>query len=680
MFPRRIIALFFVMQFCAIAFAQVKQPTDTIPELSLEELLRLKALDSSSVTEAELNARIEAASQRPFSTRETPNVVTVITADEIRNSGARDLIDVLRLVPGIEFGTDVEGVISIGIRGQWAAEGKMLVAVDGVEMNEIMFGFYTFGNDFPVTAIKRVEVVRGPGSVVNGGFAALGVINIITRDVTDQHGVLVSGAAGATQSGFSRSSAEFSWNTHSNDGWHLGIRGGLSASILSDQRFTDIYGNSYNMRLGSEIQRQDAAATISGHGLNIILMYRQHEMATRTPYDSIYNNLNYTSHFNQYRASINYARKFSSGWTFSTGINLNYDRPWRTTTQIRNVELYDRTGKRTKFTSNIGYSFTRNLSVNFGLQSFIDQGKTNIDTLKFNTTDSVYFTVRNQSAYTEIIWKTYWFNIIAGLRGEFNSAYGSALVPRLAVTKNFERFSFKLLANQSFKAPTLENIDLQDQLNPVGPEYVFVGELEVGYKINRNAYVNANVFRTDLQNPILYVFDDATGSEYYVNEERQISYGAEAEFIWRDAVNQFRASWSYYTINSDFVSDQNAVPGNDKLLLNFPQHKIVLMATRKLTSDWVVNFSSLLMSERYLYSSVDTQGNLVVQRYKPDVMLSGTINKRNVVPGFDVSFSIHNMLNRRFVFGQPYNGGLAPTNSLSREFLIRITWHPTLNK
>ncbi|MGL5891148.1 MAG: TonB-dependent receptor plug domain-containing protein, partial [Bacteroidia bacterium] len=369
MLLRRSISILFVVLFCAVAQAQVTQPqpTDTIPELSLEELLRLKALDSSSVTETELNARIEAASQRPFSTREAPNVVTVITADEIRNSGARDLIDVLRMVPGIEFGTDVEGVISIGIRGQWAAEGKMLVAVDGVEMNEIMFGFYTFSNDFPITAIKRVEVVRGPGSVINGGFAALGVINIITRDLTDQHGLSVSSSVGSTQSGFSRSNGEFVWNTHSNDGWHLGVRGGIGSSILSDQRFTDIYGSSFNMRLGTEIKRQDAAVNISGHGLNIVLMYRQHELTTQAPYDSVYSNLNYKSNFNQLRASINFARKFSTGWAFSTGLNLNYDRPWRTITQISHIGLYDRTGRRTRFTSNIGYSLTRNLSVNFGL-------------------------------------------------------------------------------------------------------------------------------------------------------------------------------------------------------------------------------------------------------------------------------------------------------------------------
>jgi outer membrane receptor for ferrienterochelin and colicin len=676
----RVIYLFFFLLFNADAYSQVMQPADTIPELSLEELLRLNALDSSTVTEAELNARIEAASQRPFSTRETPNIVTVITADEIRNSGARDLIDVLRLVPGIEFGIDVEGVISIGMRGQWAAEGKMLVTVDGVEMNEIMYGFYTFSNDFSITAIKRVEVVRGPGAVINGGFAVLGVINIITYDVNDKKGVSVSSSVGSTQSGFSRSTAEFSLNSHSNDDWHLGIRGGFGNSIFSDQQYTDIYGDSYNMRLGTDIRRRDAMATISGHGLNIILMYRQHSITSQAPYDTAYSNYKYTSHFNLFRASINYTRKFASGWSFGTGINLNTDRPWRATSDIPYFELYDRTGKRTRFTSNIGYSFSRNLSLNFGLQAIVDQGKSNNDTIKFNTTDSIYFSIKNQSFYSEVTWKTYWFNIIAGFRSEFNSAYGSVFLPRLALTRNFERFSFKLLATESFKAPTLEHIDLDDELNPIKPELVIVGELEIGYKINRNAYVNANIFGIDIKNTIQVVFDDVTGDEYYFNGDRQVNYGAEAEFIWRDAVNQFRASWSYYTINSAFLSELNAVPDNDNVLLNFPQHKLVLMATRKLSSAWVVNFSGQLMSERFLSNGFDAQGEYIVIRYKPDALLSGTINKKNVVPGLDLSVSVHNLLNRRFVIGQTYYAGLTSISTLSREFVLRLTWHPDLNK
>ncbi len=50
-----------------------------------------------------LNMPVEIASQKAQTVRETPGVVTIITREEIINSGARDLTDVLLLVPGFSF-------------------------------------------------------------------------------------------------------------------------------------------------------------------------------------------------------------------------------------------------------------------------------------------------------------------------------------------------------------------------------------------------------------------------------------------------------------------------------------------------------------------------------------------------------------------------------------------------
>ena len=103
-----------------------------------------------------LDVDISVATKTKMTSRETPGIVTLVTAEEIRTSGARDLIDVLRLVPGFEFGVDVQGVIGLGIRGLWGHEGKILLQIDGQEMNEIMFSTLQFGNHFPVDQIKRI--------------------------------------------------------------------------------------------------------------------------------------------------------------------------------------------------------------------------------------------------------------------------------------------------------------------------------------------------------------------------------------------------------------------------------------------------------------------------------------------------------------------------------------------
>ncbi len=147
------------------------QPTTTevdgdFEELNLDRLLGLE---------------VSVASLRATTLRESPGIVTVITRDEILYSGARDLVDVLMMVPGFFFAVDVQGVVGIGIRGQWAHEGKLLLIVDDQEMNELGYQTLAFGHHYPVEAIERIEIIRGPGSAIYGGNAELGVIKVTTR-------------------------------------------------------------------------------------------------------------------------------------------------------------------------------------------------------------------------------------------------------------------------------------------------------------------------------------------------------------------------------------------------------------------------------------------------------------------------------------------------------------------
>ena len=120
--------------------------------------MNLKSHGLPSELEAFVNSLIAVASKKPINLRESPSVTTLITKEEISKSGARDLIDVLRLVPGIDFGVDIEGVVGIGMRGNWANEGKVLVLLDGQEMNEIISAGNMFGNHYPIEQIKKIEV------------------------------------------------------------------------------------------------------------------------------------------------------------------------------------------------------------------------------------------------------------------------------------------------------------------------------------------------------------------------------------------------------------------------------------------------------------------------------------------------------------------------------------------
>ena len=147
-------------------------PQVTPRDLSAVPLEELLEMDFSAVlpsSEALMcggysDQSIGAASARTFDLRESPGVVTVISAEEIRASGARDLVDLLQLIPGFTFGVDVWGVVGLAVRGNWAHEGKVLLLVDGQEMQELDYGTLQFGNHIPVSVIHRIEIIRGPGS------------------------------------------------------------------------------------------------------------------------------------------------------------------------------------------------------------------------------------------------------------------------------------------------------------------------------------------------------------------------------------------------------------------------------------------------------------------------------------------------------------------------------------
>jgi outer membrane cobalamin receptor len=147
------------------------------------------AAQAPSEAEAELlallNTPITVASKKALTTRESPGVVTLITREEIQASGARDFIDLLRLVPGFDVGYDVQGVTGPSLRGLWGYEGKILLLWDGVEMNETLYGTTEFGNHYPIDQIKRVEIIRGPGSSIYGGYAEVAVIQVTSLGPED---------------------------------------------------------------------------------------------------------------------------------------------------------------------------------------------------------------------------------------------------------------------------------------------------------------------------------------------------------------------------------------------------------------------------------------------------------------------------------------------------------------
>ena len=248
---------FFCILFACIIFsnnnfaqqdsALVKKDSLDYYDMSLDQLMNLKSHGLPSELEAFVNSLIAVASKKPLNLRESPSVITLITKEEINKSGARDLIDVLRLVPGIDFGVDIEGVVGIGMRGNWANEGKVLVLLDGQEMNEIISAGNMFGNHYPIEQIKKIEVIRGPGSAIYGGSAEYGVINIVTNQAEDINGICVSGTYGQMEKDYGRRNLNLSIGKKIKD-FSFSLSGLVGQGQRSDQTYTDYLDSSYSMK------------------------------------------------------------------------------------------------------------------------------------------------------------------------------------------------------------------------------------------------------------------------------------------------------------------------------------------------------------------------------------------------------------------------------------------------
>lgn len=145
------------------------------------------------------------ATKRNIPVRKAPAIATVITQDEIRYMGARNLRDVLKTIPGIGVSRNEFGIFMYEVRGiRTQLSEKILVMIDGHTVNKSIItgsALYRIFDDMPVKNIKRIEIIRGPGSALYGANAFVAVINIITRNAVDISGVELTGGGGSFDTG-----------------------------------------------------------------------------------------------------------------------------------------------------------------------------------------------------------------------------------------------------------------------------------------------------------------------------------------------------------------------------------------------------------------------------------------------------------------------------------------------
>jgi iron complex outermembrane receptor protein len=244
---------------------------------------QIKDLSEASLEDL-MNIRVTSVAKTEQPLSRTASAVFVITPEDIRRSGATNIPDLLRMVPGVDvaqINANTWAITARGLNGRFSNE--LLVLLDGRNVYTPTFGGVFWDVlDTPLEDIERIEVIRGTGGTIWGANAVNGVIN---RKATNTHGGMVVAGAGNLNQGFG--TVQYGGGlgkntdyriftkylnqdhmpglngTNGADGWHL-LRGGFRAdSALSAKDTLMVQGDLY---AGGEAEPSTMLSSVTSPG------------------------------------------------------------------------------------------------------------------------------------------------------------------------------------------------------------------------------------------------------------------------------------------------------------------------------------------------------------------------------------------------------------------------------
>jgi len=657
-----VILISFIILFHNLNAQQLMSQAAAFDTLSLEDLMNIK---------------ITVASIKELTARQSPAIISYITADDIRNFGSRDLMEVLQHIPGFEFGVDEEGVVGLAVRGNWAHEGKAVLLIDGQEMNDGLYSTLQFGNHYPIENIERIEIIRGPGSALYGGNAAYAVINVISRTVQNKTEMQAFAFYGASTTDFSRRGANLFLGKKA-ENKSLSIQAFASQAQRSHSEYKDVYGDSILLNGNSDLNNIYLNVGSSIGHLGIRAIADLYKVESYDQYQAIGKKPLYL-HFDSYLGEINYEYKITDHLRIIPKVNFRYQIPWAydgndNTLDSTDIPFEKSSESSERYSASIlsEYDPNEQFNVTVGVSYFYDRSKNLIEGENFITTNTSELTYNNASFFLQGLYKVRNYNLLGGVRFNNNSRYASTLVPRIGITREFNKVNFKALYSRSFRSPSTENIDLS---NNIKPEVTNVYEFETGYSINEYSYVTLNAYEVKTNDPIIYYFDTITNSDAYKNIEFLGTRGLELSYLYKRYWGGIDIGASYYKAKDLNQKSSYSIPNELNQHLGLAPFKGDISIKYLLNKNLNVSSSTTFYSKKYQIASVDNNGNAIYSRINLSALMNLQFDYHfKKIKGLSSQFTIYNLLNTAQWFVQPYNSYHAPLPGMQREFQIKISY------
>jgi len=580
---------------------------------------------------------------------------TVITQNDIQHIGARNLLDVLRLVPGIGITQTQFGWREIEVRGvKTLTSEKVQIMLNGhpLDHNLQNAGSGWVYDDLPVDTIKRVEVVRGPGSALYGANAFLAVINIITQNAKDLNGVQTSAGWGSFDTQQYRASWGKQFDNSAEAALHFnftdtnGINSSIPADSLSVQGLNSVAPGKSQLTEG----RYDLEWQLGYQDFKLDGRYINKKAGTFFGAATILSDDRTQQDHNNYFLRLSRTWKIQDNFTLDTQIFHDFfsiDNIWQLApTQFARFGLQDtRTGGEIQANYHIsdvqtvisGFSYAKEQQGNL-----IDESGPDPEHLIQALSTTEERTRRRWGVYIEDVWDPLKnVRMTLGARYDRYSDFGGTFNPRMGFNWEFiKNYSLKFSYGTAYRAPAFG--ELGSVNNPVllgnptlKPEEVKTFESGIIAHPVVGLTTQATYYHSAINQIISPVASQTTALQY-ANNGSLVSEGVELETRY-----DFDGNWQGSYVSANYVL-QHSTQLN-RQLADVPRHRTNLTANWAIDNTWS-SFAHVLIKDSTLRNPGDTRNDA------PGYALfdMGLLGKNMFGKKVDISFNVYNVFDKRY--------------------------------
>ncbi len=571
-----LLALFHV----AFAHADAAGRMEHLLSLSLEELMEIEVTISTDTKKSVARA---------------PAVVTVLTAADLKATGATNLVDILESVPGVHVRASQFAFRPL-VQFRGASATQTLLMVNGKSVRDLMWTSGIFWKGVPASAIERIEVIRGPGSALFGADASAGVINVITKTA----GGISDSEAGVRAGSFDTHAA---WIQHGTDwnGFDVGFTAEVSetdghgpvidvdAQTIRDQTVgTSVslapaparYGwQNTDMRLSiakghwrmlaDYLRHSDLEIGLTGAG---VLDPRTRASDSRYSVDLSYGNPRFAQDLGL-NAFLRYQHlDYSSGGGFyerPAGFDAVY--PEGVINRMRSAQRdldAEVSGLYTGLENHaLRVGGGRSWQDLYRVEQWVNSG-TGPDGNPLppggglvDLSDTPYAFAPEKTRYIDYLFAQDVWNIspaselTLGARYDHYSDFGDTFNPRAAlVVQHTDKFTSKLMYGQAFRAPSFQELFAETSFslpNPdLDPERSETVELVFSHAASKSLFLSLNLFNFEQRDIIRAIPVAGLSKNQFRNSGEQTIRGVEVEGRWQ-ATDSMRFYGNYTVRDQD---------------------------------------------------------------------------------------------------------------------------------